>query len=154
MNLRLGVPADIPVLDAIAIAAKAHWGYSAQQLQSWRTDLSVAADSLKVRPVCLAEEHDQVVAFVQVATDVRPWALWAMWVLPAFMGRGIGTALLAWATDFAAAHGQSEIAIDSDPNAEGFYRARGALVVGSVPAPISGDRQRVRPQLRLPIRAA
>jgi len=154
MNLRRGVPADIPVLDAIAIAAKAHWGYSAQQLEAWRTDLSVAAETLKVRPVCVAEEHNQVVAFVQVATDVHPWELWAMWVLPASMGRGVGTALLAWATEFAASHGQSEIAIDSDPNAEGFYKVRGALVVGRVAAPIPGNPQRVRPQMRLPTSAA
>jgi GNAT superfamily N-acetyltransferase len=154
MKLRRGVAADVPTLDAIAMAAKAHWNYSEQQLDAWRADLSVPVESMSTRPVCVAEEQGEPIGFVQVATDVQPWELWAMWVLPAFMGRGVGTALLAWAVEFAASHGHKELAIDSDPNAEGFYRARGARVVGLVAAPIAGDSKRVRPQLRLATGAA
>ena len=45
MNLRPGVLADIPALDAIALAAKARWGYSAEQLKNWRPDLTVSRPS-------------------------------------------------------------------------------------------------------------
>lgn len=154
MNLRSAAPADVPALDAIAYAAKAHWGYSAAQLQSWREDLIVSSQSLVSRPVCVAEEHGQPIGFVQVATDTRPWELWAMWVHPSHMGKGVGKALLCWAKEFAAVRGQPELAIDSDPNAEGFYRACGARLVGSVAAPIVGNPKRVRPQLLLLTEAA
>ena len=149
MKLRRGTPADLPALDHIAMAAKAHWGYSAQQLDLWREDLSVPLETLRVRPVCVAEEGNTVVAFAQVATDLQPWGLWAMWVHPDHMGKGIGKALLDWSREFAAAGGQAELAIDSDPHAEGFYKVHGARVVGSVAAPIAGSPGRVRPQLRL-----
>lgn len=149
MNLRCGVPEDIPTLNAIAHEAKAHWGYSMEQLQAWGDDLAVTAESLVARPVCVAEENGKPVGFAQVATDTQPWELWAMWVRPSHMGKGAGKALLAWAREFAAAGGQAELLIDSDPNASGFYEHCGARVVGYVAAPIAGNPTRARPQLRL-----
>ncbi|WP_164963287.1 GNAT family N-acetyltransferase [Rubrivivax sp. JA1026] len=154
MNLRRGTPEDIPALNAIALEAKAYWGYSVEQLQAWREDLSVPAESLLARPVCVAEEEGQPIGFAQVATDTQPWELWAMWVRPRHMGSGVGKALLAWARGFAAAGGQEELAIDSDPNASGFYEHLGARVVGTVAAPIPGNLKRARPQLRLRTSAA
>jgi len=152
MNLRCGTPRDIPALNAIAIESKAHWGYSMEQLQAWLEDLSVTEDSLVARPVCVAEEGGEPIGFAQVATDTDPWELWALWVHPRHMGSGAGKALLAWARAFAAAGGQTELAIDSDPNASGFYEHCGARRVGAVAAPIAGSPERTRPQLRLPTR--
>lgn len=154
MKLRHGTVADIPVLDAIALEAKAHWGYDAAQLDRWRADLAVNARTLAQRPVCLAERQGQPIGFIQVATDTRPWELWGMWVLPAHMRAGVGTALLAWAEALAASAGQTELAIDADPHAEPFYLARGAQRVGTVAAPIEAEPHRIRPQLRLRVAAA
>jgi len=154
MNLRCGVPADLPALNAIALEAKAHWGYSKEQLQAWSEDLTVTAESLLVRPVRVVEEKGQPIAFAQLATDTQPWELWAMWVRPGHMGKGAGKALLAWARGLAAAAGQPDLAIDADPNASGFYQHCGARVVGAVPAPIAGSPERARPQLRLRTSAA
>jgi len=154
MNLRRGVPEDIPGLDLIAFAAKAHWGYSAEQLRAWRADLTIPPESVFVRPVCVAEEDGKPVGYAQVAIDKQPWELDALWVHPDHMGKGIGKALLAWAKELAASGGQSELAIDADPNAERFYRACGAVFIGSVPAPIAGNPHRVRPQLRVRTSAA
>lgn len=154
MNHRQAVVADIPTLNAVALAAKAHWGYTDEQLQAWRGDLEVEPDSLGSRPVFVAEMDDQVAGFVQLATDVEPWEVCAMWVSPDHMGRGLGRSLLAQACRVADAAGQRELYIDSEPNAEGFYRACGARVVGHVAAPIAGHPQRKRPQLALPTRAS
>jgi GNAT superfamily N-acetyltransferase len=154
MNLRPGIPEDSQRLELIAFAAKAHWGYSAEQLQAWRADLTISPESVVARPVCVAEEDGKPVGFAQVAMDKQPWELDALWVHPEHMGKGIGKALLAWAKDFAASGGQLELAIDADPNAEPFYRACGAVLIGSVPAPIVGHPDRVRPQLRVHTRAA
>jgi len=154
MNLRRGIPEDIQRLELIAFAAKAHWGYSAEQLEAWRADLTISPESFIARPVCVAEEDGQPVGFVQVAMDKQPWELDALWVYPEHMGKGIGKALFTWAQDLAALSGQLELAIDADPNAERFYRACGAVLVGSVPAPIVGNPHRVRPQLLVRTSAA
>jgi GNAT superfamily N-acetyltransferase len=149
VRLRAGVQSDLTALDGIAFAAKAHWGYTPEQLQTWQADLTVSAESLVARPIVVAEEDGLIVGFVQVATDMHPWELDALWVHPNYMGRGAGRALLQWAIEFAAQGGQAELAIDADPHAEGFYLACGARAIGSVRAPIAGNPDRVRPQLRL-----
>ena len=147
--LRLAQAADLATLNDIAFAAKAHWGYDLKQLQAWRTELEVCPDSLQVRPVFVCEAGGQPAGFVQIATDTLPWEICALWVHPTRMGRGIGKLLLSEARSFAATHGQQELAIDADPNAEGFYLAAGAKVVGAIKAPIKGYSGRIRPQLRL-----
>ena len=154
MNLRRGTREDLPCLDSIALAAKAHWGYSAEQIAMWRDDLRVNPESLKSAPVCLAEQDGQTVGFVQIGTDDRPWELESLWVHPSHMRKGVGKALVQWAAKYACENGQSELAIDADPNATDFYLACGALVVDRVAAPIPGQPQRARPQLRLRTSAA
>lgn len=154
MPLRSALVADLPALNEIAYSAKAHWGYDAEQLEAWRTDLEVDANSLSGKPVVVHKENGRPIGFVQVSADTEPWEIWALWVHPAHMGRGIGKALLAEAMRLAAEHGQHELAIDADPNAEGFYLAVGARVTGAVAAPIKGQPMRVRPQLRLNTSAA
>ncbi len=153
MLRRLASAADIPKLNALAFAAKAHWGYAEGQLEAWRPELEVKAELLEVRPVFVAEQSGQFAGFIQLATDVVPWEVWGMWVHPSHMGRGIGKALLIQAMRYASAANQDELAIDSDPHAEGFYLSCGARHVGHVAAPIEGDPQRVRPQLRVSTRA-
>jgi GNAT superfamily N-acetyltransferase len=64
------------------------------------------------------------------------------------MRRGIGTALLRHALQTAAQGGADEVDVDADPNAAPFYLRRGAVHVGDLPAPIAGEPQRARPQLR------
>jgi ribosomal protein S18 acetylase RimI-like enzyme len=141
--------ADLPRLNAIAWAAKAHRGYRHEQLEAWRADLEVDPHSLAARPVFVAEREGAAVGFVQLATDTEPWEIRALWIDPAHMRRGIGQALMRHACAVAAAAGQREIAIDADPNALGFYTACGARVVGQVAAPLPGDPGRTRPQLRI-----
>lgn len=153
-TIRMARLADLSALDGIALEAKAHWGYSAAQLAAWRDDLLTPADSLASRPVFVAEIEDTVVGFTQVATDVAPWEVWALWVKPACMRRGIGKALLGRARSFAAAAGQRQLAIDSDPNASELYLRCRATPVGVVPAPIPGAPGRVRPQFLLDTGAA
>ena len=155
MNFRPGVAEDIPALDALALLAKAHWGYSTAQLDEWRESLNTAPASLAARPVCVCVQDDgSLIGFIQLAQDCSPWEIWGMWVHPRHMGQGIGRRLLAWAERQALQAGQPIIAIDADPNAEAFYLACGATRVGEVAAPIDGEPARVRPQLRLSPSAA
>jgi len=154
MRIRAGTPADIEALSRIALAAKASWGYAPSQLAAWRADLVVTAECLARWFTFVAEEQGETVAFAQVSPESAPWEFQALWVLPEYMHRGYGRALVQHAAAHAKARGQSVLAIDSDPNAEQFYVRCGARVVGQVPAPIEGAPSRVRPQLVLATDAA
>jgi GNAT superfamily N-acetyltransferase len=145
------VPNDAIALSAIAVAGKAHWPYSQAQLKSWRSDLMVSANQISRCPTFVAKVDDLVAAFLVLEPGPTNWTLEHLWVLPDYMGRGIGRALLFHARDVAAAGGAEALTIDADPYAEPFYLACGAVRVGTIAAPIDGAPDRVRPQIYLSI---
>jgi GNAT superfamily N-acetyltransferase len=149
VRIRSATPGDAAALSRIAHAAKAHWGYSAAQLEQWHDDLTLTTASIRRAPTLVAEIDGAAAGVLQIDDDATPWSLAHLWVSPRHMRRGVGRALLARAAALAAAAGQRVLAIDADPNAEPFYLAAGARRVGAIAAPIAGDPDRVRPQLEL-----
>jgi ribosomal protein S18 acetylase RimI-like enzyme len=149
MTIRAATQLDLPALNEIAFAAKAHWGYSKEQLEIWNADIEITDELLHTTRIYLYEVNGHPVAFYQLDDRPIPWDLSALWVSPQHMGKGIGKALLTHASDSAASRGQSELSIDADPNAIGFYLASGCKIVGTVSAPIQDNPQRIRPQLVL-----
>lgn len=138
-------------LSEMARRAMSHWGYPASILDAWMGELTVSAPSLEQRPTFVAEWKGKVVGFYQLSADDGRWELEHFWVDPLFMRRSIGRHLLAHAVDVAARSGADFLSIDADPHAERFYVSCGAVRTGAVPAPIQGDRGRVRPQLRIDV---
>jgi predicted N-acetyltransferase YhbS len=149
MHIRAAIPADLNAINVITLAAKAHWGYSSDQLLAWRADLLTTEDSLNRRPTLVALEHESVEGIAQVDPCSTPWELVSCWVAPSHMRQGIGSALLNAMKSEVARAGARTLHIDSDPNAEPFYLAVGAVRIGQVSAPIPGFPERIRPQLRL-----
>lgn len=154
MLVRRASREEVERLNAIAMEAKAHWGYEPAQLEEWRPGLLTQPESIDRWPTFVAVVHGQAVGFAQANPERSPWELVSLWVLPAFMGRGIGKALLQHICRAAAAAQESSLDIDADPNAEPFYRACGAVTIGVAAAPIRGEPSRVRPQMRLHSNAA
>lgn len=154
-RLRAAVSDESEALTAVARQAKAHWLYPRADLQRWHKELSISAQQIEQHTVVVAQTHENLIAGWYELLDVpRPWrrcTLEALWVRPAFIGQGVGRALLTNALQAAAACGASTLAIDAEPNAEPFYLHLGAVRVGTVAAPISTDAHRVRPQLLLPL---
>jgi len=147
MNIRPAQEHEAEALSALALQAKAHWGYSADTIESWREDLSISGDTIASRPTFVATVGDGIAGFYSLAPSTQSWKLDHLWVLPQLMDRGIGRALVAHALETAVRGGASCVTVDADPNAESFYLACGAERCGEVPAPISGRPKRVRPQL-------
>jgi GNAT superfamily N-acetyltransferase len=138
---------EAPLLSALAQSAKAHWGYFPETLDTWRSQLTIADADIQAKPVFVAMADGEVAGFYSLAAAGSSWELDNLWVLPKFMDRGIGRSLLAHALDVAWNQGAAEVTVDSDPNAEPFYLACGAIRRGELPAPIAEDPSRVRPQL-------
>lgn len=154
MTIRAARCDEADVLSRLARVAKAVWGYSAAQLERWRDDLTASPESIRRWPTFVAERDGAVAGFIQLNSDGAPWQIEHLWVAPRHLRRGVGRALLSRAAEAAAAKGQTLLAIDADPNAEPFYLAAGATRVGEVAAPIDGQPDRVRPLLRLTLRAS
>lgn len=159
MTIRRARRDEAAALTALAIRAKASWGYSPQALAGWRDALTITPRKIERQPVWVREAPDgTVIGFhaLRKLDDGSGWELDDLWVAPAWQRRGIGTALLRHALEQAGALGARALSIDADPLAEPFYVRCGAVRTGACPAPIPEDPARVRPQLRidLAVRAA
>lgn len=138
--IRRALPADSETLTAIAHAAKAHWGYPAAWLELWRDDLTVGPTFVAERLTLCADVAGATVGFAAVAQDESGWELEHLWVLPAYMGQGVGRELLTAILDGLRTLGVESLRIASDPHAVGFYERLGARVVGEVDSTPAGRR--------------
>ena len=149
MQLRSANLADLAQLGAIALAAKASWGYPPATLDEWRADLTLTPEQLDAWIVIVAEDETGILGFAALIPNHPAFELEHMWVVPSAMRRGVGRALMREACASAASSGAVAVLIDSDPNAEEFYRRLGAERISTRPAPIPGSPARVIPCLRL-----
>jgi GNAT superfamily N-acetyltransferase len=148
MTIRPGVPSDAAALTALALAGKRHWGYPEAWLEAWRGLLTITPDYLTTHVVCCAEdETGQVVGFYGLQRDGGRCLLDDLFLAPALIGSGLGRQLFAHAAQTARALGATELLIESDPNAEGFYLHMGAQRVGETVSRLTGT-ERVVPLLR------
>jgi GNAT superfamily N-acetyltransferase len=132
---------DASRLTEVAFAAKRHWGYPEQWLESWR-------DLLTIRPEFIVnhETHEAIVdacivGFYALARKESRLELRHLWVVPDWMGRGVGRSLFNHALERARALGFQELEIESDPNAEGFYQRMGARRVGASIKDLDGQKR-------------
>ena len=151
MQIRRSLEKEAAELTALILAAKKHWGYSDAQINVWLPDLNISAATIAAHPTFIAEHVGQMIGFYSLVPSSPVWELDHLWVLPAFMKKGIGRALLTHAQQTARDGGAARISINADPNAEPFYLDCGAKRVGIVTAPIAGQPQRIRPQLVLAV---
>ena len=150
MHLRPATAADLPLLNDIAWAAKASWGYPLTWLEGFRSELTIELRHLDEWTVVVAEMGQQAAAFYAINPTEPEWTLEHLWVHPRAQRSGLGRALVEDAQRKTVAAGRSGLTVDADPHAEAFYLHLGACRVGLITAPMPGDPARVRPQLWLP----
>jgi GNAT superfamily N-acetyltransferase len=154
VTIRGAVSGDALPLTAIAMQSKAYWPYSAAQIEAWRADLTISSEMIAALKVFVVECDEQIAGCYVLQPDainLKSWALEHVWLLPSFIGHGIGRIMLKHAIDIAAQGGATMLTIDADPHAEAFYRACGAKTVSTIAAPIDGMPNRVRPQMMLTV---
>ena len=130
-------PDEAAALSALAIRSKGHWGYDAEFLEACRDELTVDPDRIDSPAHRMAVARiGQVIAGYYSLERLGPqrWELNALFVDPAFIRRGIGSQLLAHALGGAQASGARSVKVQSDPDAELFYRRAGAIPVGFEPS--------------------
>jgi GNAT superfamily N-acetyltransferase len=143
VTIRPATPEDAPALTQLALRSKAAWGYDAAFMAACRDELAVTPSDVLACPTFVAEHDGAVVGFYRLDGA----ELEAMFVEPAAMRTGVGRALVAHLRGVVRGCGLAAIVIQSDPHAEGFYRAMGAERVGErASASIPG---RLLPVLRL-----
>jgi len=132
-------PEQAAELTALAIAAKRHWNYPEKWIQIWLPLLSVAAEYIRENETWVAVEGEKCIAYYSLNNDGEFLWLGNLWVLPEFIGQGIGRELFQHALVRSCARGASILRIESDPNAQIFYEKMGARKIGEVLSEVDGQ---------------
>ncbi len=133
-HLRAALPHEAVLLTDLVLRAKAHWGYDEAFMAACRAELTLQPVHIETGYVWVAEQGGRLAGVLEIAPGVPQACLEKMFVEPAFIGFGIGKHLWEKGEGLARDAGASELALDSDPYAEGFYLAMGAVRVGEAPS--------------------
>ena len=149
--IRRAHPTEAGVLSALALRAKAHWGYDADFLAACRDNLTLTADDIATSPVYVCDGTDAASGFYRLLLlDDGVAELDALFVEPAAMGQGIGRRLWRHAVASARELACSELVLQSDPRAEAFYLAMGARRAGESESTVMPGR--LLPLMRFQLR--
>ena len=139
--IRPARPGEAEALTDLALRSKAYWGYDAAFMAACRAELTVTPAQAASGLVQVYEEGGRAFGFYLLEVRNGSADVAMLFVEPAAIGRGIGRALWQHLVAEARRLELAKVTIESDPNAEAFYRAMGATTVGTAPsASIPGRR--------------
>ena len=127
-------PDEGPVLSALALESKAHWGYDKEFLNQCRNELTVTRERIARERIRVAEIDGRAVGFSSVAVSVGKADVSDLFVLPEFTSRGIGQLLANDMLLYICRHGIPLVHVEADPHAIAFYRRQGFTQCGEVPS--------------------
>ena len=134
IEIRDAVPYEAEHLSDIAMRSKAYWGYSDTFLEKCRDELSVQPFDIEDSnfEYSVGILKNEIVGFYAIERlSPSVFELDALFVEPKRIGTGIGRALMDHAKKRVLALGGQVLTIQSDPNAERFYRATGGVLTGT-----------------------
>ena len=130
---------EADVLSQIALSAKAHWGYPERWMEIWRPQLTFSPAYFEENESWAAEADNTPIAFYTLQDrNGRAW-IENLWVLPEYVGRGIGKQLFVHAVELARQRGYKSLQLEADPNAVGFYEKMGMYKVGERKSEVEGQ---------------
>jgi GNAT superfamily N-acetyltransferase len=125
-------PNDAERLHAIAVAAKAHWGFGAAWMAEWASRVRITPEYLAGSLAFAATEGGAIVGWYALLPRTPTALLDHLWLLPAQIRRGHGRLLFEHALEQARALGAARLELEAEPNAVGFYQHMGATITGSI----------------------
>lgn len=139
MKIERAVSQDHQILTEITKASKAFWGYSDKQIEAWSDDLTITPEYIQTHEAYKLVADGQTMGYYSLARiDAATVKLDNMFVLPGRTRKGYGKKLLEDALERARQRNYSWIILDSDPNAENFYKRFGFETAGKLKSSIKG----------------
>jgi N-acetylglutamate synthase-like GNAT family acetyltransferase len=131
---------DCDELTRVALTSKAHWGYTPEQIESCRDDLTVTPDMFEKYEINKSLSQGRIAAFhiLNLEGKSDQCTLEFLFVSPEFIGKRRGRALLKYAFIIAKCHQKKSMRVLSDPNAESFYAKYGFNVIEQKESSIAG----------------
>jgi GNAT superfamily N-acetyltransferase len=129
-RIRLAGSGDAKILSDIAYSAKAHWGYPQQWMEVWKPQFNFPPSYFEEYESWTLELDGRLIAFYTLQEKNGNAWIENMWVLPEFIGNGIGRKLFIHAVSRSREIAYSKLQLEADPNAVGFYETMGMYKIG------------------------
>jgi GNAT superfamily N-acetyltransferase len=150
MLVRFAKPDECDALTALAMRAKASWGYPDDFMSACQPELTMTQAKIAAWTVWVAQSDQTICGMI--ALHLRPGGGKAenedFFVDPNFHGRGIGSILMSTLLETCLSCGVKAVGLDADPNAEGHNRL-GFTTVRRSPSRSIPGRMLPRMELRL-----
>jgi len=132
-------PEQADQLSQIALAAKAHWGYPERWMEIWKPQLTFSPEYFAEHESWMAVSGELPVGFYTLEEKNQDAWLENLWVVPDFIGKGIGRMLFLHAAERARRRGYKTLQLEADPNAAGFYETMGMHRTGERKSEVDGQ---------------
>ena len=141
-------PEEAKTLSEIAIAAKRHWNYPEHWMELWIPQLTFTSAYFEEHESWSAELDGTVIAFYTLEErDGKAW-LENIWVLPKYIGKGLGKELFMHVVSRARELGYGILQLEAEPHAFGFYEKMGMQRIGEHQYDMDGQ-PRILPLMEL-----
>ena len=128
--IRLGTSADLAAASSVYRRASLSNAGDRDNLLAHPEYLTLGPEGLAEGRTHVAEEDGSVVGFATWTGTAGTIELEDLFVDPAYMGRGIATALVGRIVEILRARGTERLEVTANPHALGFYRAVGFIDCG------------------------
>jgi len=150
LKIRKATIHEADLVSDLCFRSKAHWGYSEEFMEACRDDLTITANYIEASLVYVIEEDDGIKGFMGLERREDHILLGYLFIDPNAIGKGYGKAMWAHMTQVVKSLNMRTVLIHSDPYAEEFYLARGAVRIGEIESTVIPDRK--LPLLRFELR--
>ena len=137
--IRRAKTAEADVLTKIAISAKRYWNYPEHWMKIWSPQLTFTPKYFEENESWVAEDENKQIGFYTLQDKNEIAWLENLWVLPEFIGKGIGKQLFLHALELARQRGYKTLQLEADPNARGFYEKMGMVKIGERQSEVDGQ---------------
>lgn len=141
MNIRKAKAEEAAYLSDLSFRSKAYWGYSDEFMEACRDDLTLSVEDMVSALVFVLEDEGAVRGFMSLEMNQDTCLLDNFFIAPEAIGKGYGKALWRYMIEIVEGLGVRTVMIHSDPHAENFYLAMGALRTGETESTVFPGRK-------------
>jgi ribosomal protein S18 acetylase RimI-like enzyme len=131
MNIQNAKTKDHIRLTEITKKSKAHWGYSDEQMEKWNNNLTITRDYIEENLVFNLIDENQIIGYYSyLRLENNQVKIDNLFILPEYIGKGFGSFLMNDFLERMRNEKHQKIILDSEPNAEQFYKKIGFTKIG------------------------
>lgn len=130
LKIEKAIPNDHLILTEITKKSKAYWGYSESQLLLWQNNLTISETYIEENAIFKLVFNNNIIGYYSYIIKDQIIKLDNLFILPDYIGQGFGKYLMNNFFDRIKLGNYKKVTLNSEPNAENFYKKIGFNKVG------------------------